>query len=70
MYSYTRYTTYAVQLLAGDVDGNGDSLMFEMVHDLRDVGLDMRWRIIIKKEKKVQQEAADLGRKLLVLDMI
>jgi hypothetical protein len=70
MYSYTRYTTYAVQLLAGDVDGNGDSLMFEMVHDLRDVGLDMRWRIIIKKEKKVQQEAANLGRKLLVLDMI
>jgi hypothetical protein len=49
---------------------DGDPVGLENIHDLRDVGLDMRRGVIIKKEKKVEQKATDLGRKLFILDSI
>jgi hypothetical protein len=52
------------------VKTDGNPVGFEYIHDLGNIGLDMRRGVIIEKKEKVQQEAADLGRKLFILDLI
>jgi hypothetical protein len=47
---------------AKEIDPGGDFFGFENIHDLGDIGLDMRGRVVIKEEEKIQKEAAHLGR--------
>ena len=56
-------------MLDAGPDEGGDFLGFEEIHDLADIGLDMRRGVIVKKEKKVQQKASDFHRKLFVPDL-
>jgi hypothetical protein len=55
--------------LETEPDGRGNFPGFENIHDLADVGLDVRRGVAIKEEKKIQEKATDLRRKFFVPDL-
>jgi len=52
-----------------EADGLGDLFGFNEIHDLANVRLNLRRRIIIEEEEKIQKEATHLRRNFLIPDL-